>query len=88
MHYHHVKVEKFLVIQGTGKFIYEDILTNERDTFIISADDSNVLETIPGVSHSIKNIGEEKLIVLAYANEVFDKLNPDTYYFEIDNEKA
>ena len=88
MHYHHVKVEKFLVIQGTGKFIYEDILTNERNTFIISADDSNVLETIPGVSHSIKNIGEEKLIVLAYANEVFDKLNPDTYYFEIDNEKA
>ena len=54
----------------------------------MSADDSNVLETIPGVSHSIKNIGEEKLIVLAYANEVFDKLNPDTYYFEIDNEKA
>ena len=88
MHYHHVKVEKFLVIQGIGEFVYEDILTNEKDTFIISADDSNVLETIPGVSHSIKNIGEEKLIVLAYANEVFDKLNPDTYYFEIDNEKA
>ena len=88
MHYHHQKIEKFLVLQGTGEFTFEDILTKERNVFVINEEDFKVIETIPGLSHSIKNISDEKLIVLAYANEVFDKLNPDTYYFEIDNGKA
>ena len=88
MHYHHQKIEKFLVLQGTGEFTFEDILTKERNVFVINEEDFKVIETIPGLSHSIKNISDEKLIVLAYANEVFDKLNPDTYHYEIKNGKA
>ena len=31
------------------------------------------METIPGWAHNIKNIGKDELIVMLWANELFDK---------------
>jgi len=42
-----------------------------------------IVETIPGWVHDITNTGIEKAIVFLWANEVFDKLNPDTFYEEL-----
>ena len=75
-------------MQGKAAIDKVNRLTKERNVFVINEEDFKVIETIPGLSHSIKNISDEKLIVLAYANEVFDKLNPDTYHYEIENGKA
>ena len=77
-HYHHTKTEKFLIIQGTAKFRFRHILTNEL--YEINVDDtiSTVVETIPGWSHDITNIGDSLLIVMLWANEVFDRQRPDT----------
>ena len=35
------------------------------------------------IEKAITNIGEEDLIVVLWANEVFDDSNPDTYYSEV-----
>jgi UDP-2-acetamido-2,6-beta-L-arabino-hexul-4-ose reductase len=46
----------------------------------------NDLKTIkiePGTIHAIKNIGEEDMVLLVYANEKFDPEDPDTYYEKI-----
>ena len=37
-----------------------------------------IVETAPGWVHDITNIGEEDMIVLAWANENFDLNKPDT----------
>ncbi len=77
-HYHHTKTEKFLVIKGTAKFGFRNILTNEKHSKIISEGHLEIVETVPGWSHDICNIGAEELIVMLWANEIFDPENPDT----------
>ena len=79
MHYHNQKVEKFLVLQGTGEFIYENTLTNQIDIFRLNDKILKLLKQYHKVSHSIKNIGNNTLIVLAYANEIFDEQNPEHF---------
>jgi len=82
-HYHHTKNEKFLVVKGSAEYKFRNIDTNER--FKISSSDNHpmIVETIPGWVHDITNTGIEKAIVFLWANEVFDKLNPDTFYEEL-----
>jgi UDP-2-acetamido-2,6-beta-L-arabino-hexul-4-ose reductase len=77
-HYHHTKSEKFLVLQGLARFGFRNILTNE--TFELSVDglSPKIVETIPGWTHDITNIGENELIVMLWASEAFDRARPDT----------
>lgn len=35
---------------------------------------------IPGYTHNIKNIGKEEMILILWANEIFDQNKPDTYF--------
>ena len=37
-----------------------------------------IVDTIPGWVHEITNIGREELIVMLWANEIFDPKRPDT----------
>ena len=40
-----------------------------------------IVTMILGYTHSITNLSkEEDMVVLIWANEVFDKNNPDTFY--------
>ena len=77
-HYHHSKNEKFLVIKGVAKFCFRNILTNEKHSMTSSGDNLVIVQTVPGWSHDITNISDEELIVMLWANEIFDPENPDT----------
>ncbi len=77
-HYHHTKTEKFLVIRGTALFKFRHMVTNERFEQITSGDLPTVVETIPGWTHDITNIGSAEMIVMLWANEIFDRQKPDT----------
>lgn len=77
-HYHHTKNEKFLVIKGEALFKFEHVITGERYEFTVNSDEATVIETVPGWSHDVTNIGEEELIVMLWANEIFDREAPDT----------
>lgn len=78
-HYHHSKNEKFLVIKGTALFKFEHICTGERYELPVTSDELRIVETVPGWSHDITNIGEEELVVMLWANEIFDRNAPDTF---------
>ena len=77
-HYHHTKTEKFLVIKGTGLFRFRHLLTDERFELTTSGDKPRVVDSIPGWVHDITNTGQDELVVMLWANEVFDRANPDT----------
>lgn len=49
----------------------------------VSGDEFRVVDIPPGYTHSIENIGEEELVTLFWANQIFDPDNPDTYYCEV-----
>jgi len=78
-HYHHSKNEKFLIIKGTSRFRFKHIMSGEFYEQTIEASDYTIIETVPGWSHDITNIGDDELIVMLWANEIFDRDKPDTY---------
>lgn len=82
-HYHHTKSEKFLVLQGQARFRFCNIVTGERLEFMTCGDSPAVVDTIPGWTHDITNLGDSQLLVMLWASEVFDKDRPDTVPAEI-----
>ena len=78
-HYHHSKTEKFLVIKGKARFGFRHILTNELHEIFTSGDKPTIVEMIPGWAHDITNVGDDEMIVMLWANEIFDRAHPDTY---------
>lgn len=83
-HYHHTKTEKFLVVRGEAKFRFKSIATHEEHELIVSGDVPEVVDTVPGWSHDITNIGDTELVVMLWANELFDRDRPDTYAVSLD----
>jgi UDP-2-acetamido-2,6-beta-L-arabino-hexul-4-ose reductase len=77
-HYHHSKTEKFLVIKGLARFGFRHMLNGEIIEFITSGEVSQIVETVPGWTHDITNIGSDELLVMLWANEIFDRARPDT----------
>ena len=77
-HYHHTKTEKFLVIKGHARFGFRHMLTNELHHLETNGDRPQVVETVPGWTHDITNIGNDEMVVMLWANEIFDRTNPDT----------
>lgn len=78
-HYHHSKIEKFLVIKGNAKFRFRQILSNEFHEVHTSGDKPEIVETVPGWTHDITNMGADEMIVMLWANEIFNHDRPDTY---------
>jgi UDP-2-acetamido-2,6-beta-L-arabino-hexul-4-ose reductase len=77
-HYHHGKVEKFVVAHGIARFRFRHVLSGEQFELTGSADEPRVIETIPGWAHDVTNIGDSELVVISWANELFDPERPDT----------
>lgn len=77
-HYHHTKSEKFLVIKGEALFRFRHIVTGELVELRTTGEKSEVVDTIPGWSHDITNVGKNEMLVMLWANENFDREHPDT----------
>lgn len=77
-HYHHSKTEKFLVIKGQARFKFRHMQTGQAHELVTSGDKAEIVETVPGWTHDITNIGSDEMIVMLWANEVFDRARPDT----------
>lgn len=78
-HYHHTKTEKFLVIKGKACFRFRHIVSGSFYELSTDGDAPQIVETVPGWSHDITNIGDNEMIVMLWANEIFDRELPDTY---------
>ena len=80
-HWHHTKNEKFLVVKGHGLIRLRKVGTEEVVEFEVSGEKMEVVEMIPGYTHSIVNLSEtEDMVTFMWANEAFDPGRPDTYF--------
>ncbi len=87
-HWHHSKVEKFVVVSGHGLIQQRKIGSDEVINFEVSGDKIEVVETIPGYTHNIVNLSEtENLVTLIWCNECFNPNRPDTYFEEVEPKK-
>lgn len=78
-HYHHSKTEKFLVIKGQARFRFRHMETGQMHELETSGNRPQVVETVPGWTHDITNTGADEMVVMLWANEIFDRTRPDTY---------
>ena len=86
-HYHHTKLERFIVIKGKAKISFSSVINDDKYSFIV--DDSEIkIVTIPvGYTHNIENIGDDEMILAIWCNELFDPEKPDTYYKVVENDE-
>jgi len=49
----------------------------------VQGEEFRVVDIPPGYTHSIENVGQNDLIVLFWADEIFDSDVPDTYFEEV-----
>ena len=83
-HWHHTKVEKFLVVSGKAAIRFRKIGEEKVIEYIVSEDKKEVVDIPPGYTHSITNISSDEILVtLIWANELFSQDNPDTFFEEV-----
>lgn len=79
-HWHHTKVEKFLVVEGLAAVCFRKIDSDEILEYRVSGDELKVVDIPTGYTHSISNVGDKDMITIFWANEIFDQNRPDTYF--------
>jgi len=82
-HYHNTKNEKFLVIKGEASIKHRQIHGEKVIEYKVSDKKMEVVEMIPGYTHDITNTGDTEMVLLLWANEAFDRDNPDTYFLKV-----
>lgn len=82
-HWHHSKNEKFLVVKGKALIQLRRIDEEDVIEYHVSGECLEVVDIPTGYTHNIINEGEEELVTVMWANEVYDRQHPDTYYLEV-----
>ena len=81
-HFHHTKNEKFFVLTGKAIFKFKSMKNNEYYEVVVDSAKPQIVETIPGWAHDITNIGNTDVLVMLWANEIFNEKKPDTFWEE------
>ena len=82
-HYHDTKVEKFCVLQGEAIIRFRHVADNDAFEVRVRGEEFRIVDIPAGYTHSIENVSEGEMVVLFWANEVFDPKATDTYYAEV-----
>jgi UDP-2-acetamido-2,6-beta-L-arabino-hexul-4-ose reductase len=82
-HFHHTKAEKFVVIQGSGLIQFRSLLDKNEIEYEVDGSTPQVVDIPPGYVHNITNMGDNTMITLFWANEVFDPQNTDTFFEKV-----
>ena len=78
-HYHHTKIERFMVIKGEARITFEHIVSRDKIEITVSGNKLQYVTIPVGYEHKIDNIGKDELILLMWASELFYINKPDTY---------
>lgn len=82
-HYHHTKTEKFLVLTGRARFGFRHMVSGETFYLETEGGQGRIVETVPGWTHDITNVGEQEMVVMLWASEIFDRAHPDTVSMKV-----
>ena len=82
-HWHHSKIEKFLVVSGQGVIRFRRVGSDEILEYHVSGEQMNAVDIPAGYTHHITNLGETDMVTVMWASEPFDPEKPDTYFMEV-----
>ena len=82
-HWHRHKVERFLVLSGSGEIRLRRLFTDQLVGFPVAGDRPAIVDMPTYWVHSITNTGTDPLVTLFFSDEVYDPANPDTIPEEV-----
>jgi UDP-2-acetamido-2,6-beta-L-arabino-hexul-4-ose reductase len=82
-HWHHTKVEKFLVVSGNGVIRLRKVCSGDVFEYYVSGERLEVVDIPPGYTHNIENLGHTDMVTVMWASEPFNHECPDTFYMEV-----
>ncbi len=82
-HWHHTKNEKFLVVSGRGVIRFRKIDDEKVIEYFVSGEKLEVVDIPVGYTHNIENLGETDMVTVMWVNEVFNPVQPDTYFLPV-----
>ncbi len=82
-HYHDSKIERFCLVKGRGLIRFRKVDSDSVIEYPVDDSEIKTVDILPGYTHSIENVGETDMIVLFWANEIFDPAVPDTYFEKV-----
>jgi len=82
-HWHQSKIEKFLVVYGEASIKLRKVGTHEVMEYKVSGDELRVVDIPCGYTHNITNTGQNDLVMIMWADELFNPSKPDTYSLEV-----
>ena len=90
-HWHHTKMEIFMVVSGHGLIKERQIGTDPATgepypirEYEVSGEQLQCVYMLPGYTHNIINLSDtEDLVTIMWANEIFDPGHPETYFEEV-----
>lgn len=78
-HYHHHKLERFLVVSGEAEIRIRRLFDVEVRVFRVRGAEPCCIDMPTFHTHEITNVGSEDLLTLFWSHEIFDPSSPDTY---------
>jgi UDP-2-acetamido-2,6-beta-L-arabino-hexul-4-ose reductase len=78
-HFHLRKIERFLVLRGTGVIALRRLFDHRIVRFAVSGGTPAIIDMPTMWTHSITNVGVDELLTLFWADEILDAEHPDTY---------
>jgi len=87
-HYHHTKLERFIVVKGKARIGFTSIVDGSSYEFEVSDEDIKIVTIPVGYTHNIENIGDDEMILAIWCNELFDEQSPDTYFKKVERPKG
>ena len=82
-HYHHTKVERFVVVKGKAKISFRHILTNVTKEYYVDDKHLKIINIPVGYTHNIENIGKDDMVFVIWCNEELNIAKPDTYFMKV-----
>lgn len=79
-HFHLSKIERFVVISGQAKISLRKVLTDRVIDFEVDGTNPAVIDMPTLWVHNITNTGEQDLITMFWADQLFNPSAPDTYW--------
>jgi UDP-2-acetamido-2,6-beta-L-arabino-hexul-4-ose reductase len=78
-HFHLEKVERFVVLAGSGVIKLRRLFDTEVFSFAVSGTQPTVVDMPPLYAHSLTNVSTDDLLTMFWANDHFNPAAPDTY---------
>lgn len=81
-HWHEMKVQKFMVVEGIAIIKTEKRFARESLTYEVSGNNPMIIDMPPNFNHDLINVGESDCIVLVWTSQAINESRTDAFYIE------